>query len=213
MTVKARIKHKNIQTRGITGWCCVVEPNTKFDPDGPGEFQCDLIVDEATVNQVKEQLKEPYEKELRAVMEQYPDKKITQRGLPIEQKDGKFVLKTKKKGAYKDKKGVIRPASVAIFDSQCNPIEDTSDLKLWGGSDIVLTYRPNFWYVPALGFGVTLVILAVQIVKLSDGGISSSSAERFGLTPIEEGYVNGGENLDSAFDAEEETTETLTANF
>jgi hypothetical protein len=60
---------------------------------------------------------------------------------------------------------------------------------------------------------VTFELNAVQVIQLKNGGVGGIAAQSFGFTE-EEGYIaNGGENLDQAFDAEEETAETLTANF
>ncbi len=55
-----------------------------------------------------------------------------------------------------------------------------------------------------LGVGVSLELLGVQVIELADGELSSQAAESFGFTEVEGGYVNGGETLDQALDAEEE---------
>jgi hypothetical protein len=100
--------------------------------------------------------------------------------------------------------------SVAMYDAAGKPLP--KDVQVWGGSKVNVAFRPNFWYTASLGFGVSFEIAAVQVIELANGGVSEQSAESFGFT-AEEGYVaNGGETLDSAFDAEE-TEETLTANF
>ena len=79
-----------------------------------------------------------------------------------------------------------------------------------------VAFRPSFWYSPALGFGVSLDLEAVQVIELANGGVSNVAAEAFGFTE-EEGFVaNGGETLDAVFSAEdnqEEQATVTTADF
>ena len=63
-----------------------------------------------------------------------------------------------------------------------------------------------------LGVGLSLDLLAVQVIELSEGEFTEQAADSFGFTAVEGGYVNGGETLDQALDAEEEE-DTLTADF
>ena len=65
--------------------------------------------------------------------------------------------------------------------------------------------------VPALGFGMSLDLLAVQVIELGEGNLSDKAAESFGFTEVEGGFVNGGESLEGALDAEEE--EVIKADF
>ena len=82
-----------------------------------------------------------------------------------------------------------------------------------GGSKVRLNIRPKAWHSPSLGAGVSLELLAVQVIELADGALSSQAAESFGFTEVEGGYVNGGETLDQALDAEEEEEDIIKADF
>jgi len=119
-------------------------------------------------------------------------------------------LKTKLKAGGRRRDGTEYELSIALFDAAGNHLPE--DVQVWGGSKVNVAFRPKFWYVPSQGFGVTFELSAVQVIELSNGGVSNIGADAFGFT-AEEGYVaNGGEDLSGGFDAEEEET-TLTANF
>ena len=161
-------------------------------------------------NQIKEQLRPLYEEELKTIQEEKGGQKLKQADMPIKESDQEIMIRTKLKGGHRDANGKVYNFSVALFDAAGKPLP--KDVQVWGGSKVNAAFRPNFWYTASLGFGVSFEIAAVQVIELANGGVSEQSAESFGFT-AEEGYVaNGGETLDSAFDAEE-TEETLTANF
>lgn len=219
MALKARTKQPQIQTRGIARYPHITQPNTKFakvgTPNELGTYEANIVVTKEEADQLKTTLRPLYEEELRKIQEEHPGKKILQTEFPIEELDGGYLVKIKKSGGWRNEQGVMLPsAPIAIFDSkaQAIPEEQYNDLKLWSGSDIIVTHRPKFWYVPSRGFGVSFQLLAVQIVKLGETGVTAKAAEHFGLTPLEEGFVNGGENLEGGFDAEE-TEEEVIANF
>ena len=212
MTVKARRKHDIIKVKGTARYAHLNEPDKKFDAEF-GIYSCDLVIDAETKQGIVDKLKPIYEAELRDVMEQHPGKKIEQKGLPIKDiEDGKFMLHSKLKGGHKNRTtGQEWKFSVALFDAAGNPLP--KDVQVWGGSKVNLAFRPNFYYVPAIGFGVRFEIQAVQVIELKNGGVNDVAADAFGFT-AEEGYVaNGGEDLTGAFDAEETEETTLTANF
>ena len=100
--------------------------------------------------------------------------------------------------------------SIALYDSAGKHLDP--EVKVWGGSTVNVAFRPKFYYTAAVGFGVTFELQAVQVLKLGEGGVSGIAASAFGFTTEEEGFVNGGENLEGGFDAEE-TEEEVIANF
>jgi hypothetical protein len=208
MTVKARKKHDIIKVGGTTKFCALNEPNKRFKTEY-GEYQCEVIVTPELAEQVKKQLRPVYEQELKAKQDEL-GKEVKKADVPIVEKDGQIIINTKLKGGHKTKEGREFIFNVAMYDAAGKPLP--KDVQVWGGSKVNVAFRPNFWYTASLGFGVSFEIAAVQVIELANGGVSEQSAESFGFT-AEEGYVaNGGETLDSAFDAEE-TEETLTANF
>jgi hypothetical protein len=208
MTVKARKKHDIIKVGGTTKFCALNEPNKRFKTEY-GEYQCEVIVTPELAEQVKKQLRPVYEQELKAKQDEL-GKEVKKADVPIVEKDGQIIINTKLKGGHKTKEGREFIFNVAMYDAAGKPLP--KDVQVWGGSKVNVAFRPHFWYTDLMGFGVRFEIAAVQVIELANGGVSEQSAESFGFT-AEEGYVaNGGETLDSAFDAEE-TEETLTANF
>lgn len=209
MTVKARKKHDIIKAQGTARYAHLNEPNTRFDEYGV--WSCDLVIDDATKQEIVNKIKPIYEAELKAVADENPKKKIEQKGLPFTEVDGGHMLKAKLKAGGRRKDGSEYRLSIALFDSQGNKLPE--DVQVWGGSKVNVAFRPKFWYVPSQGFGVTFELSAVQVIELANGGVNSPSADAFGFTS-EEGYIaNGGEDLTGAFDAEKTEEQTLTANF
>jgi hypothetical protein len=204
MAVKARTRHPQIVTPvGTAKYPNVNTPNTRFNDQG--EYSCDLIVTKEEAEAINTQLQPLFDAEYQSKLEETGKQKLKLSDPPVrEDDDGDWIIKTKLKdvlpGTYKN--GDPRAAkSIALYDSQGNPLKDT---LVRGGSKVKLAFRPRFWFVPALGFGMSLDLLACQVIELSDGSLSEKAAESFGFTEVEGGYVNGGENLDQALDAEEE---------
>lgn len=209
MALKARKKHEIIKAKGVAKYCHLNEPNKKFDPEF-GVYSCDLIIDKEQADAIKANLRPLYEEELRETQEANPGKGITQREFPIEEVDGGFLIKAKIKAGGRRKDGEVYHMSIALYDSQGKHLDP--EVKVWGGSTVNVAFRPRFWYTASMGFGVTFDLQAVQILQLGEGGVSSIAASAFGFTTEEEGFVNGGENLEGGFDAEE-TEEEVIANF
>ena len=211
MSIKARKKHDIIKVKGVTRYCHLNAPNKKFEPEY-GAYTCDLVVDKDQAEMIKNTLRPLYEEELKTVQEENPNKKkIMQRDFPIEESEDGIVVKSKLKAGGRRKDGSEYKLSIALYDAQGKPLPE--DVQVWGGSKVNLAFRPKFYYVPSLGFGVSFELQAVQVLELKNGGVNGPSAEAFGFTS-EEGYVaNGGETLDQVFDAEEDNSEEITANF
>ena len=209
MALKARKKHEIIKAKGTAKYCHLNEPNKRFDPEF-GTYSCDLVIDKEQADAIKATLRPLYEEELREVQEANAGKKITQREFPIDEVEGGYLIKVKQKAGGRRRDGSEYHLSIALYDSTGKPLDP--DVKVWGGSQVNVAFRPKFWYTAAVGFGVTFELQAVQVLQLGEGGVSSIAASAFGFTTEEEGFVNGGENLEGGFDAEEEE-EVINANF
>jgi hypothetical protein len=209
MAIKARKKHAIMKAKGVTKYCHLNEPNKKFDPEF-GTYSCDVVIDKEQADQIKNVLRPLFEEELREVQEANAGKKITQREIPIDEVEGGHLIKVKLKAGGRRRDGSEYHLSVALYDSAGKPLD--KDVKVWGGSTVNVAFRPKFYYTAAVGFGVSFELQAVQVVQLGEGGVSGIAASAFGFTTEEEGFVNGGENLEGGFDAEE-TEEEVIANF
>ena len=210
MSIKARTKHQIIKAKGTARYPHITEPYKKFEPEF-GVYTCDVIIDKEQADAIKATLKPLYEQELKEAQEANPGKGITQRPFPIEEVDGGYLVKTKMEGGGRIKvTGETYYRSMPVYDSKAKPLD--KDVQVWSGSEVVVAFRPSFYNSPAIGFGVTFKLEAVQVLKLGEGGVSVKAASSFGFTEQEEGFVNGGENLEGGFDAEE-TEEEVIANF
>ena len=210
MALKSRTKHQIINAKGTARYPHITEPYKKFEPEF-GVYTCDVIIDKEQADAIKATLKPLYEQELKEAQEANPGKGITQRPFPIEEVDGGYLVKTKMEGGGRIKvTGETYHRSMPVYDSKAKPLD--KDVQVWSGSEVVVAFRPSFYNSPAIGFGVTFKLEAVQVLKLGEGGVSVKAASSFGFTEQEEGFVNGGENLEGGFDAEE-TEEEVIANF
>jgi hypothetical protein len=209
MSIKARKKHAIMKAKGVTKYCHLNEPNKKFDPEF-GTYSCDVVIDKEQADQIKSTLRPLFEEELREVQEANAGKKITQREIPIDEVEGGHLIKVKLKAGGRRRDGSEYHLSISLYDSAGKPLDQ--DVKVWGGSTVNVAFRPKFYYTAAVGFGVTFELQAVQVLQLGEGGVSGIAASAFGFTTEEEGFVNGGENLEGGFDAEE-TEEEVIANF
>ena len=167
MSIKARKKHEIIKAKGVTKYCHLNEPNKKFEPEF-GVYSCDLVIDKEQADAIKQKLRPLYEEELREVQEQHTGKKITQREFPIDEVDGGYLIKVKMKAGGRRRDGSEYHMSIALYDSQGKPLDQ--DVKVWGGSEVNVAFRPKFYYTAAVGFGVTFELQAVQVLKLGEGG-------------------------------------------
>ena len=214
MSIPSRKKHDIIKLKGTAKFCHLNEPNKRFNAEF-GVWSCDLVVSSEQAEVLKQTLRPLFEEELQKVQDANPGKEIKQAQKPFdEQSDGTTLVKIKRKGGGRRADGTTYTLSIALYDSAGKPLPE--DVQIWGGSKMNVAFRPNFWYIPALGFGVSLDLEAVQVIELANGGVSNVAAEAFGFTE-EEGFVaNGGETLDAVFSAEdnqEEQATVTTADF
>ena len=215
MSIPSRKKHDIIKLKGTAKYCHLNEPNKRFNAEF-GVWSCDLVVSSEQAEVLKQTLRPLYEEELQKAQDANPGKEIKQAQKPFdEQSDGTSLVRIKRKGGGRRADGTTYTlSSPALYDSAGKPLPE--DVQIWGGSKMNVAFRPNFWYIPALGFGVSLDLEAVQVIELANGGVSNVAAEAFGFTE-EEGFVaNGGETLDAVFSAEdnqEEQATVTTADF
>jgi opacity protein-like surface antigen len=201
MAIKSRQREEAITTAiGTAQYPWVNTPSTKFVPEG--EYSCNIILTKEEGEAIIKKVEPILEKKQQEQAEE-SGKKVKTYELPIQLEGDTYVLKAKLKPVNgKRKDGTEFTRSLGLFDSKGNPWDRAVMIR--GGSKVRLNVRPKTWFSPLLGAGVSLELLAVQVIELADGELSSQAAESFGFTEVEGGYVNGGETLDQALDAEEE---------
>jgi hypothetical protein len=210
MAIKSRQREEAITTAiGTAQYPWVNTPSTKFVPEG--EYSCNIILTKQEGEAIIKKVEPILEKKQKEQAEE-SGKKVKTYELPIQLEGDTYVLKAKLKPVNgKRKDGSDYTRSLGLFDSKGNPWDKAVMIR--GGSKVRLNVRPKTWFSPLLGVGVSLELLAVQVIELADGELSSQAAESFGFTEVEGGYVNGGETLDQALDAEEEEEDIIKADF
>jgi len=210
MAIKARQREEAITTAvGTAQYPWVNTPSTKFVPEG--EYSCNIILTKQEGESIIKKVEPILEKKQKEQAEEL-GKKVKTYELPIQLEGDTYVLKAKLKPVNgKRKDGSEYTRSLGLFDSKGNPWD--REVMIRGGSKVRLSVRPKPWFSPLLGAGVSLELLGVQVIELADGELSSQAAESFGFTEVEGGYVNGGETLDQALDAEEEEEDIIKADF
>jgi len=201
MAIKSRQKEEAITTSvGTAQYPWVNTPSTKFVPEG--EYSCNIILTKQEGESIIKKIQPILEKKQLEQAEE-TGKKVKTYDLPVQLEGDTYILKAKMKPVNgKRKDGSDYTRSLGLFDSKGNPWD--KEVIVRGGSKVRLNVRPKSWFSPLLGVGISLELLGVQVIELADGELSSQAAESFGFTEVEGGYVNGGETLDQALDAEEE---------
>lgn len=173
----------------------VNEPNTRFNP--MGDYTCTLVVSEEDANDFKAKVDKIYKAEYeRECILQKKDKLKKSPSFPISQdEDGDWIIKTKQVAKVETKSGDVYNFDIKLFDASGKP----ANPRVGSGSIVKCSVEPRTWYMPTLGFGVTLSLKAVQVIELVEQG--GNSADSFGFDE-EEGYQ--GESLDDALTDKEE---------
>ena len=221
MATKKKTKRPTFITpEGYARYPWVNNPDTKFSENG--EYRISVLVTKKEADAFQKQIQPLYDAAYEAEVTKADGEEVKKCKLyPIvENKDGDeggWEIKTKQKAKVISADGTIHELRVGLFDSTGAP--HPKDVLIAGGSRVRVAVKPKFWNVPAIGgFGMTLELDAVQVIDLKEFTPGERSAESFGFTAVEGGYVHGGETFDEQLDqpdAEktEETEELLAGDF
>ena len=143
----------------------LLEPDTKFSPDGRYECQGYCSVDQGAT--LADQLDKFLEEHKASLKAQSPTTKFKASGI--------------------DREGKTWSRKPVLFDAQGNIVQDRDTLAgMWSGTTGRISFQASPFYTAAIGAGVTLRLLAVQIIELKSQGGSGTdhgfSAEE-GWTP------------------------------
>jgi|TARA_B100000959_G_scaffold278934_1_gene338217 hypothetical protein len=164
--------------------------DVRFKPEG--EFKVDL---ELKDTQSKELVKLVKDYQLKAVSEakdKTGKQKIKEASPPYKQDDeGNYIFKFKMKASGTNgKTGETFKQKPALFDNELKPI--SSDISIWGGSLLRVSFQPYPWFTPALGAGVSLRLKSVQVRDLVEGSGQSAGASGFTKVPGDSSSKNTG---------------------
>jgi hypothetical protein len=192
-----------VSPKGLASYPFLNAPSTKFKPEGEYSVKVVLSGEDGTtfIDKVKAVLRDAYKEQCALLKKD----KLKMADFPWKETEGgKVEVKFAQAASYKSKAGEIFERKIALFDTKGNPVIDLI------GSNSILRCAADIypWYAPALGMGVSLRLKAVQVVELVSPS-RTMSADAYGFSAEEEGYVSGGESFpDDVFSEASETSPT-----
>lgn len=184
-----------------------LQPDYKWDENG--QYSCKIhIEDEGEYNEFAANVDKLVEAAYKEELVKQGKKKLKQFNTPPIRitDDGDNEIYAKQVAKKQTAKGE-RTFSIGIYDSQGNKLP--ADTNVGSGSQVRMSVELATWYVPALGFGYSLRLRAVQVIELVEysGGGGADNAESFGFGEVKGGFVGETEE-----DNEEESEESEEEN-
>ena len=194
----------------------LTEPDTKFKEEG--EYSVKLILTAAEAAPIRERCEairqqafdERFE-EIRSEKPKMSAEKIRESiklaDLPIKpyedpdtgEETGEYQVNFKMKASGVSKKtGKEWTRRPLIFDAQNNPV-NPDGLEIWSGSVLKVAYTLSPFCTAALGAGVSIRLLGVQIIELVSG--NARDAASLGFEKEESGYTHTAPGNGSPFDS------------
>ena len=201
MTKKAKAP-LYITPTGTANYPWVTKPDTKFNADGEYSIALTFRDDDAAVSTL---LNEALEKSVEKAKEENKGKKIKSADSPVvENEDGTITLKFKLKAKVTPKNGEPFEQRPALFDAKNKPL--SKDIKIGGGSKVKVAYEIIPFYTALVGAGLSLRLMAVQVIELVEYSGGDGNTYGFGQ---EDGYeAKASEEEKSGFENDTQEEET-----
>ena len=195
--------------KGYAQYPYLLEPDTKFNPEG--DFKVNLAMDdnEATNNlitKLEQILDDFYEENEDVAKAQSKGRKVLKADLYEKDEEGRIVLKFKQKAVITKKDGSKFEVKIPQFDSKGKPMK----ANIGRDSVIKINFSIKPYYMPTTKtVGLSLRPVAVQVIDLKEFA-NGGSAEAYGFVE-EAGYEsNGEESTEAPWDDEEGTSSSST---
>lgn len=181
--------------KGLAQYPALKTPDTKFNPEG--DYKVNLVMEEddektnSLVSKLEAVLEDFYENDDNVKQAISKGRKVVTQDIYEKDEEGRIVMKFKQKAVITKKDGSKIPVKIRQFDSKGKPI----DVNIGRDSVIKVSFTANPYYMPSTRTcGLSLRLLAVQVISLNEFGDASASSYGF---EEEEGY-NGEEPEDSS---------------
>lgn len=180
--------------KGLAQYPSIKTPDTKFNPEG--DYKVNLVMEDdektnALVSKLEAILEDFYENDDNVKQVIAKGRKVVTQDIYEKDEEGRIVMKFKQKAVITKKDGSKIPVKIRQFDSKGKPI----DVNIGRDSVIKVSFTANPYYMPSTRTcGLSLRLLAVQVISLNEFGDSSASSYGF---EEEEGY-NGEDPEDSS---------------
>lgn len=179
--------------KGLAQYPALKTPDTKFNPEG--DYKVNLVMEDdektnALVSKLEAVLEDFYENDDNVKQAISKGRKVVTQDIYEKDEEGRIVMKFKQKAVITKKDGSKITVKIRQFDSKGKPV----DVNIGRDSVIKVSFTANPYYMPSTRTcGLSLRLLAVQVISLNEFGDSSASSYGF---EEEEGY-NGEEPEDS----------------
>lgn len=183
------MEEKKISPRGEVCYAHLKKPEVIVKKDGTtvetGKFSITILMsdeDRKAFHQEIETLWEEFQKTLPEGTE------FGLKNTPLGSVDSPagMMFRFRKNESFKDKNGDIVHMVVPVFDS--NNCDVTGRIASFGkGSVVRVSYEPSPFYTNSTSYGVSLRLLAVQVLKYVPF-VPERNAEKYGFTPVEGGF-------------------------
>ena len=171
----------------IAIWPKLNEPNTKFNEAGDYEATIVLSPNNPEHADFMQKVETMYEEAVAAMAKEHNKPKIKRADSPIRpltNKDGSetgdFKIKFKLTASGETKDGRKYERRPALFGTDGKPFTGI----VGHNSEIKVAFKPNAYFVPSVGAGLSLRLEAVQVLRASGGamgfsdyGFSASASE------------------------------------
>lgn len=197
--------------KGYAQYPYLLEPDTKFNPEG--DYKVNLAMDdnEATkklITKLDQILDNFYEENEDVAKAQAKGRKVMKADIFEYDSEGRVVLKFKQKAVITKKDGSKFEVKIPQFDAKGKPMK----ANIGRDSVIKVNFSIKPYYMPTTKtVGLSLRPVAVQVIDLKEF-TSGGSAESYGFGE-EEGYEsNGEESTDTPWDDEEGTSSSSSSS-
>ena len=191
---------RGVSPIGEAVWPKLVDPETRFDPDGTYSLKLRLADgDEADklIGIIDATAQRAYDEAVENAPNPVAKKKVKKAdpsyARELDRETGEdtghwlFNFKMKASGTSK-KTGKPWSRRPAIFDSKGTPMMDLkSNDDIWNGTLVRVAYELRPFYSPSFGAGCSQVLQAVQVIKLVQGN-GGKDAGSFGFAVEDGGY-------------------------
>jgi hypothetical protein len=207
---KATRSKTNTTPRGIAIYPYFFTPQTKFSPEGIYTLRLKLAEEdaqqlienieamvEAAYEEAKEGCRNPREiQKLKKAVDSYEEELDTD-GNPT----GYYLFRFKKRASGTRKDGTPWTSKLPIFDSRGQPV--TTPIDVGSGSEVRIAYDLMPFYTPAVGYGCSCRLSAVQLIKVVSSGGYATDPTAYGFGAEDDGFdimsLSEGEGTDAPF--------------
>lgn len=197
-----QVNPRFVTPKGEAMYAKVLNPDTKFDPEGV--YKIDLLVDRSEAQDLIDKLEAVRDDYLengdvvKAVREKNSKVRINVADVFEETDDGRAKFKFKQKAKITTKTGQTYDKKVAIFDSKVKPIQ----VEVGNGSTVKVSFSVQPYYMASTKtVGVSLKLIAVQVINLVEKGFNESAG--FEAEEGYEGNTEGSEFSDTDTDEDD----------